>query len=251
MPGARAVAEKTGAAVVKPAAAQPPASIPEYLSKNYWWAYLRPASLRIFDHKSVVSAILWGQYNGLVKAALAEADQGAQVLQMACVYGDLSPRLAQKIGPGGALDIIDIAPIQVKNARHHLAGLPWAKARIGDAANPGAQKYDMVLSFFLLHELPENYKRAVVDSALSALKPGGKAVFVDYHRPARWHPLRPVQALVFALLEPFAKRLWRAELAEFASHPGRYHWQKHTRFAGFFQITVASSAPSDPGAKTV
>ena len=32
-------------------------------------------------------------------------------------------------------------------------------------------------------------------------------MFVDYHRPQRWHPLAPVMALVFRWLEPFAPSL--------------------------------------------
>ena len=30
--------------------------LPAYLEDNYWWAYLRPASLAVFDHSLIVSA---------------------------------------------------------------------------------------------------------------------------------------------------------------------------------------------------
>ncbi len=40
-------------------------------------------------------------------------------------------------------------------------------------------------------------------------------------------------------LEPFAEGLWRHEIAEFASVPGDYHWQKQTLFGGLYQKTVA------------
>ena len=101
----------------------PQPELPEYMEKTYWWAYLRPTSIRIFDRRPVVSAILWGQYRKLSDMALRQVSRHDRVLQLACVYGDLSTRLARHVGPKGALDIIDIAPIQVANARRKLADL--------------------------------------------------------------------------------------------------------------------------------
>lgn len=253
MPGVRTVAELT---TTQPggATAPPPGSpaisagtavaLPEYLEKTYWWAYLRPASIWFFDRTWMVSAILWGQYRKLVRTALDEMEPGDHVLQMACVYGDLSQQIAQKVGPDGRFDIVDVAPIQVENARRHLARFPWAGVRVADATTPGngLEKYDVVLCYFLLHELPDAQKRQVVDAALARLRPDGRAVFIDYHRPAFWHPLSPVQALVFALLEPFAARLWHRPVNEFSSRPGRFLWRKEIWFGGFFQKLVARAA---------
>jgi len=151
-----------------------PLTVPDYLQRHYWWAYLRPSSLRIFDHPAVVSTILWGQYRRLTRAALAEIAPGARVLQIACVYGDLSARLAAHLGPRGALDVIDIAPIQVANAARKLDRFANAQVRQADAANPGPGTYDAVLMFFLLHELPDACKRQAVDAALERLAPGGR-----------------------------------------------------------------------------
>ena len=65
--------------------------VPAYLRETYAWAYLRPASLIIFDHSLVVSAILWGWYRRLKRAAFVELKPGQKALQAACVYGDFSP----------------------------------------------------------------------------------------------------------------------------------------------------------------
>ncbi len=213
-------------------------AIPAYLEDHYWWAYLRPASLKVFDHTLVVSAILWGKYSGLKKAALAEISRGQRVLQAACVYGDLSPHLARLVGGDGRLDVIDIVPLQVDNCRRKLEDFPHAAARLADAAAPGDGPYDAVLCFFLLHELPDEHRRAVVNGLLACVAPGGKVIFVDYHKPRLLHPLYPVTNLVFALLEPFAKRLWQCEISEFAHRPGDFRWRKRTYFGGFFQVVV-------------
>ncbi|MAN15037.1 MAG: hypothetical protein CL945_10275 [Dinoroseobacter sp.] len=98
----------------------PDAPLPAYLEQYYWWACLRPASLRVFDHPWAVNAILWGQYRRLCDAAIVEMAPGTEVLQLACVYGDLSPRLARHLGRSGRLDFVEIAPIQVANTRTKL-----------------------------------------------------------------------------------------------------------------------------------
>jgi len=217
-----------------------PPDLPAYLVDNYWWAYLRPASITIFDHTPVVSAILWGQYGRLKRAALNELQAGQKVLQAACVYGDLSQRLSQVLGPRGRLDVIDIASIQVKNCRRKVSALPNVRVRLADAAAPGPGNYDAVVCFFLLHELPDDRKRGVVDALLNRIRPGAKVVFVDYHKPHRLHPLKAPQSVVFRYLEPFAETLWRDEIAGFATHAERFEWRKETFFGGFFQKVVAT-----------
>ena len=217
-------------------------AVPDYLERVYWWAYLRPASIRIFDHPAMVQAILWGHYRRLSDGVLARIAPGERVLQLACVYGDLSKRLARHVGPTGALDIVDVAPIQIAHLRTKLAGYPCVRATVADAATPQADRFDCVLSFFLLHELPDPLKRRVVDAALAAVAPGGRAVFVDYACPARWHPLRPVMAAVFAALEPYASAMWRMPITDMASRPKDFSWSRASHFGGLYQVVIAERA---------
>ncbi len=153
------------------------------------------------------------------------------------------PNLARRLGLEGHLEAIDVAPIQVEHCRRKLAGFPWARVRRADARDPGGGPYDGVCSYFLLHEMPDDYKRAVVDALLASVAPGGKVVFIDYHRPHWAHPLKWVTALVFAMLEPFAKSLWRHEIRDFASDAEQYAWRTETYFGGLFQKVVAQREP--------
>ena len=91
--------------------------IPDYLKKNYWWAYLHPRSVAIFEHQWIINSILWGHYDRLRNSALDElgAEISGRTLQVACVYGDLTPELAQRQLPGARLDGVDVAPKQLKN----------------------------------------------------------------------------------------------------------------------------------------
>ena len=217
--------------------------IPAYLRDVYYWAYLNPRNVRLLDRELVVKAILWGQHRHLRERALAEFEPGQKILQPACVYGEFSPALAKYLGPRGRLEVIDVAPIQVAACRRKLLNFPQAMARCADARQPGDGLYNAVCCYFLLHELPEDCKRAVVDSLLGRVGPGGKVVFVDYHKPHWAHPLKAVTSLVFDTLEPFAKDLWRQEIKEFASNPGPYDWRKETYFGGLFQKVVAQREP--------
>lgn len=215
-------------------------ALPDYLVNTYSWAYLRPRSLRLLDRHVVVNSILWGNYRGLVRAACNEFSAGDRILQAASVYGNLSSRLADKVGDGGFLDVIDIAPLQVAHCQRKLAGRANVRVRVADATVPGELDYDGVCCFFLLHEVPDLQKRRIVNALLNAVRPGGKAVFVDYHRPARWHPLRPVMAVIFRLLEPYANGLVTRSIVEFAESPHEFEWDKRTRFAGMYQVVVAT-----------
>ena len=216
-----------------------PAHVPGYLQETYGWAYLNPRNLKLLDRPLIVSAILWGNYRRLLRKALAELRPGQRVLQPACVYGDFSPVVAEFLGPQGRLDVTDVAPLQVENCRRKLGAFPQATARVRDAADLGGGSYDAVCCFFLLHELPESYKRKVVDALLDSVRPGGKVIFVDYHRPHWAHPLKPVMSLVFDLLEPFAKGLWAFEIPSYAAHPARFDWSKRTCAGGLYQVSVA------------
>lgn len=220
-----------------PAADAPP--IPEYLQRIYHWAYLNPRNVRLLDRRSVVWAILWTNDHRLQRAAFEELEPGQRVLQPASVYGDFAPNLIRHLGPEGRLEVIDIAPVQVESCRRKLKDFPNATVRLADAKDPGGAPYDAVCCFFLLHELPNDYRRLIVDALLGCVEPGNKVVFVDYHKPHWAHPLRPVMSVVNRLLEPFVKSLCEAEIRDFATDPERFAWRKQTYFGGLYQKTVA------------
>ncbi len=64
----------------------------------------------------------------------------------------------------------------------------------------------------------------------------GEVLFVDYHRPSRWQPVRYILEWVNRRLEPFADALWQHEISHFASKPDQFEWKKETIFGGVYQI---------------
>ena len=76
-----------------------------------------------------------------------------------------------------------------------------------------------------------------VREAFRVVKPGGKIVFVDYHKPSRLHPLYPVMHLVLKTLEPYALDLWKREITDwFPAEFKAASISKKTYFGGLYQI---------------
>jgi hypothetical protein len=57
-----------------------------------------------------------------------------RTLQIACAYGDLTPRLVDCVAPGGSLEIVDILPIQLENLASKLAPNAPIKLHCMDSA---------------------------------------------------------------------------------------------------------------------
>ena len=231
-----------GFAVPAPASART-LPIPRYLEQVYWWAYVHPNAVQLFEREWLVNLILFGNYGRLRDAALHDLGERVtgQTLQVACVYGNLTPRLLQRLAPEATLDIVDILPIQLKNLAAKLPADDRVALLQGDSSSLACPdgSYDQVLLFFLLHEQPEAVRRATLAEAMRVVKPGGKIVIVDYHLPVRWHPLRLLMTGVFRKLEPYAMDLWENEVAAFMpAHVCPASIEKQTYYGGLYQKLV-------------
>jgi ubiquinone/menaquinone biosynthesis C-methylase UbiE len=221
--------------------------IPAYLRTHYWWAYIHPLGVKLFERQWLVNLILWGNYSRLRDAALTELGEAlpGTTLQVACVYGDLTLRIGRRAASaGGTVDVVDVLPIQLRNLRDKLAATMPVRLLAMDSTRlqlkDGA--YDRALVFFLLHEQPESVRRQTLREVFRVVKPGGKVVIVDYARPRWWSPLRWLWRPVLAALEPFALDLWRDDVS--AWMPASQDSSTSRRFFGGLYQMVATSPPS-------
>ena len=88
--------------------------------------------------------------------------------------------------------------------------------------------------------MPLHVRRRTLAQALRVVKPGGRVVIVDYHRPSAWHPLRVPMHWVLRLLEPYALDLWRHDIHTWlpALRPGAL--AKRTFYGGLYQRIVVT-----------
>lgn len=219
--------------------------VPEYLEKVYWWAYTHPRAVQIFERQWLANCILWGNYRRLRDAALNAlgGTLKGKTLQIACVYGDLTENVQARLRPMAQLDVVDVAPAQIHNLRRKLGrgGQVGIYQQNAAGLHFDAASYDRILMFFLLHEMPEAVRRQALAEAWRVLKPGGKLVIVDYHRPRAGNPLRYLMAPVFKLLEPFAMDLWRADLATWLPEEAQNcTFERDTYFGDLYQKVVIS-----------
>jgi ubiquinone/menaquinone biosynthesis C-methylase UbiE len=218
--------------------------VPEYLTTYYWWAYIHPMAVKFFERHWLVNLILWGNYRRLRDAALAELGKvlPGNTLQVACVYGDLTNRLCNRVASGGgAIDIVDILPIQLRNLSRKLASRAPARLLAMDSAAlelPDAS-YDRALVFFLLHEQPAHYRERTICELFRVVKPGGKILIVDYAKPRWWNPLCYLWRPLLAAVEPFALDLWRRDIADYLpAYRAHASLTRESFFGGLYQKVV-------------
>nr|WP_246664568.1 rhodoquinone biosynthesis methyltransferase RquA [Rhodoblastus acidophilus] len=216
--------------------------IPAYLTKHYWWAYVHPKAVWFFERQWLIDAILWGNYHQLRDAALDKLGPTlpGSTLQVASAYGDFTPALAERAAAGqGEVDVIDVLPIQLENLKQKLsADAPVRLATMDSAAlNFSDARFDRAVLFFLLHEMPEEWRRRTLAETLRVVRPGGRVVIVEYARPARWNPMRYLFAPILSVLEPFALEVWMHDLREFMPAGAKIaNFERRTFFGGLYQL---------------
>lgn len=190
--------------------------VPEYLARYYWWAYLWRGSIWFFDHQPVINAILFGQYDKLLKMTLAHVDPAARILQLTCVYGKLTPSLLSVTG--GEVHLCDAAPGQLRLARRktgHAAERCHLARMNAECLGYRSDIFDQVLVFFLLHEMPAEARQNTYAEIARVVRPGGSVLITEYAPAPRYHWLYrciPFRRLL-GHLEPFLPGFWREDIA--------------------------------------
>ena len=97
--------------------------VPMYQARHYRWAYQWSAAVWFFDHQPIINAILFGQYRKLMRTTLARLRNtpNETILQLTCVYGELTPKLIETVSPL-QLHITDVAMIQLELANSKAPG---------------------------------------------------------------------------------------------------------------------------------
>lgn len=221
----------------QPAARQSRAiAIPSYLQSVYWWAYVHPRAVRFFEREWLVNLILWGNYRRLCDAVLHGYGRrlDGRTLQVACAYGQLTPRLADCVQEDSLLEVIDVLPVQLDNLKRKLPhGARVQLHRMDSSAlDYDDAQFDRVLLFFLLHEQPQAVREKTIAEALRVVRPGGTLTVVDYADPGYLNPMRYIMTPILAWLEPFARDMWRHRVTDWLPQGAEVELVEERRFFG-------------------
>lgn len=218
-----------------------PVVIPPYQHEFYSWLYENRHLTKIFDNQRVINFITLGRSNILIEACLEEIQPHQQVLQTGATFGNQLARVAEKLGVYGKLDVVDVSATQLRYVRNKYRFLyPYMNFVNRDALEPIGEKYDVIICYMLLHELPLPAKSKLINNIMSALAPGGKAVFIDYNNMVWWHPLRWFVKMFNRLYQPFAERMWQSEIRSYVPDNSLYEWRKTTYFGKMYQKVVVT-----------
>ncbi|MFV0431137.1 MAG: rhodoquinone biosynthesis methyltransferase RquA [Alphaproteobacteria bacterium] len=216
-------------------------AIPDYMKDVYEWAYVSDKNADLLDNPLTVSILLFLQDKRLLKKFLSEIEPGCKMMMMAHVYGPMVERIANHVGKNGIFHLVDVTPVQVRHALKKLRDMKWAQVWQEDAATAGLGDYDIMGSFFLLHEVPDDKKTEIIDNMLNHTRMGGKSVYIDYANPKKWQPIRYILAYINKHLEPFAPALWKNSIQSFATAElaKNFEWSVEPIFGGVYQKVVA------------
>jgi ubiquinone/menaquinone biosynthesis C-methylase UbiE len=212
--------------------------LPEYMDILFNKIYAKPTLSRVLDDKRVVSLCGIGIRKKIIRDLLHDITKNAHVLQIGLTFGDELTGIYNKVEKSGKLDVFDISDEQIA-----LAKEKFAKEDIHiynyDASLAWDEKYDVIICYNLLRELPLKTREKVMDNVLNALSTGGRAVFIDYSKPLWWNPLKWPLFIFNRLYRPFAESLWLSPLESFCRSKDNYRWH-HVYYGGrLYQKTVA------------
>ena len=193
--------------------------VPEYLARYYWWAYLWRGGIWFFDHQPVINAILFGQYDLLLKKTLAQVETrpDAKILQLTCVYGKLTPSLLSNTR--NEIHLCDIADGQLQLARRktlHYPGRCHLARMNAECLAYRNDTFDQVIVFFLFHEMPATARQRAYAEIARVVRPGGSVLITEYAETPQRQWLYRFVPFRFLLghLEPFLAGFWREDVAE-------------------------------------
>lgn len=204
--------------------------MPQYMNILFNKVYDSKILSNILDDSRIVYMGNLGATDTIMKDLLHDITRNAHVLQIGLTFGTQIEKVYNKVSKLGKLDIFDVSEVQIARAKEKYAHYNINIMNY-DAVIPWDEKYDVVLCYNLLREVPLKSRCKIMDNALNALTNGGKAIFIDYTEPKVWNPIKWPLFLFNRLYRPFAESLWNEPIKHFCSLKDEFRWH-HTYYRG-------------------
>ena len=213
--------------------------IPSYIKNIYSWLYLNPFLYNILDNSIVQNILTLGNHSKLIKELNKDLIPHSKVLQIGTTLGAQVEKTYLTLGAFSTYTIVDVLENQLKNCneKHLEQRINFIHA---DASKVIEGTYDTIICYFILHELPPKTREKLLTNLTKALKENGKIIFIDYHLPSSYNPLKYTIRAFNRLYQPFAESLWKKSIKETTPNSHKFTWSKQTYFGGVYQKVVAT-----------
>lgn len=211
---------------------------PAYMNILFNKIYANSKLCEILDDSRVVQLSNFFAVDKLIKDLLRDIPKNAHVLQIGLTFGKQIKAVYDKVHKRGKLDIFDLSTTQIDLAARKYADYDMTITNY-DATISWDEKYDVIVCYNLLRELPLKTRKTVMDNILNGLTTGGKAIFVDYAEPENWNPLKYPLKWFNRLYRPFAESLWLQPIEDFCSQKEQFRWHHNYYHGHMFQKTTA------------
>ena len=213
--------------------------IPAYYKQFYAKFYENEKICRFLDIDKVLYVLSLGLYPKLVKDVVKEISTNSKVLQMGCTFGNQIEAVSEKVGPYGQYTVIDISKKQLMRCQNKIV---YNKVNFEyyDARRSMNQKFDTVICFLLLHEMPAVSRSKVINNALESIVEGGKVIFIEYNKPSKGNLLWWFIRAFNRLFQPFAEDLWKYNIQKHAIKSKNFSWRRKIYRGGIYQKVVAT-----------
>ena len=213
--------------------------IPLYLKNIYARLYLNKYIYNFFDNAVVLNILTLGHHHILTEELKKEITPNSNILQIGVTFGSQIEKTYQTIGAYGSYTIVDILPDVLETYREkHLE--QHIKLVEANAAKTIKGEFDTIICYMLLHELPPLTRNKILQNIHKSLPVGGKIIFIDYHSPSSFNPLKYFIKAFNRLYQPFAETLWNHAIKNIMPSGDSYQWSQQTYFGGIYQKVIAT-----------
>lgn len=138
-----------------------------------------------------------------------------KVLQLGCVQGSLSLPIVQSLFGYGDLTVVDVSPNALEITKRKVAGWDNVVLKQINAEDTGFPKdsFDIVIFYFLLHEVTKEAKVNIIHEGCRVLKKDGILFLADYHKAEKSVKASVLEKFI-KMVEPYSGELLRMDLAK-------------------------------------
>lgn len=198
---------------------------------------LSPLVAKHYD--TIMNSITFGKYNRFIHTAVKDMhiQSDDHILDLGCGTGKNASLMAKSLGEKGRITGIDVSPVmgkQFKEKHGADSRFEFKQERI-DIPFKLEKSYDKILISFVIHGLPHEHRKNLIQNAYDHLKPGGKLLILDF---AEFNmdemPLH--HRFIFKTVEckyafDYIKRDWKSILSDFgfSDFEEKKYMKKYTR----------------------